>query len=147
MGDKLEITALGGLSIKQDGEPITGLASRKAEALLVYLACTGKPQSREKLAELLWEERSQSRSLSNLRVVLSSLRKHLGKYITITRDTVTLNQAADIWLDTADLEEKLAAGQPEAAVSLYKGDFLGSFYLRGAAQFEQWVMEERARLH
>jgi len=147
MGDKLEITALGGLSIKQDGEPITGLASRKAEALLVYLACTGKPQSREKLAELLWEERSQSRSLSNLRVVLSSLRKHLGEYLTITRDTVVLNQAADIWLDTANLEENLAAGQPEAAVSLYQGDFMGSFYIRGAVSFEEWVMEERARLH
>ena len=90
MGDKLEITALVGLLIKQDGEPITGLASRKAEALLVYLACTAKPQSREKLAELMWEERSQSRSLSSLRVVLSSLRKHLGEFFIITRDTVAL---------------------------------------------------------
>jgi DNA-binding SARP family transcriptional activator len=35
----LEISTLGGLSIRHDGEPVTGLASRKVEALLVYLAC------------------------------------------------------------------------------------------------------------
>jgi hypothetical protein len=94
MSDVLTISTLGGLSIRLDGEPVTGLASRKVEALLIYLACTGRPQPREVVAEMLWEERSQSQALSNLRVVLSSLRKHLAPYVTITRDTVALNPDA-----------------------------------------------------
>ena len=83
----LTITSLGGLSIHRDGDPVTDLASRKAEALLVYVACADRPQPREVLAEMLWEERTQSQSLANLRVALSSLRKELGTYITITCPT------------------------------------------------------------
>ena len=91
MSDILEISTLDGLSIHRDGKPLTDFASRKVEALLVYLACTGRPRPREVLAEMLWKERSQSQALANLRVVLSSLRKHLGLYVTITRDTAALN--------------------------------------------------------
>ena len=40
----LTISTLGELSILLDGDPVTGLASRKAEALLVYLACTDRPR-------------------------------------------------------------------------------------------------------
>ena len=96
----LTIITLGGLSIRREGELVTDLASRKAEALLVYLACTGRPRPREVLAEMLWEERAQDRALSNLRVVLSSLRKHLAPYVTITRDTVALNPDAAVCLDS-----------------------------------------------
>jgi hypothetical protein len=46
----LELTTLGGLSIRLSGEPVTGLASRKVEALLVYLACTGRAHPRDVLA-------------------------------------------------------------------------------------------------
>jgi DNA-binding SARP family transcriptional activator len=127
MTDMLTITTLGGLSIRLDDEPVTGLASRKVEALLVYLACTGRPRPREVVAEMLWEERSQSQALANLRVVLSSLRKHLALYVTINRDTVALNPDADVWLDAAELEHKLAAGHVEEAVALYHGDFLEGF--------------------
>ena len=44
---QLEITTLGGLSIRLDGQPLAKLHSRKAEALLVYLAVTARPQPRE----------------------------------------------------------------------------------------------------
>jgi DNA-binding SARP family transcriptional activator len=37
----LEIRTFGGLHLFCDGEPIEELTSRKAEALLVYLAVTG----------------------------------------------------------------------------------------------------------
>jgi DNA-binding SARP family transcriptional activator len=142
----LTISTLGGLSIRRGDEPVTGLASRKVEALLVYLACTDRPRPREVLAEMLWEERSQSQSLANLRVVLSSLRKHLAPYVTITRDTVALNPDAAVWLDAAELEQKLSAGQVEEAVALYRGDFMAGFYVRGAPGFEDWAAIERERL-
>jgi DNA-binding SARP family transcriptional activator len=73
MSTPITIHSLGGLTIQREGQPITGLASRKAEALLVYLAANPRPHPREILAEMLWDERSQSQAMANLRVVLSSL--------------------------------------------------------------------------
>ena len=71
---KLDIMTLGGLTILLDGEPVQGLASRKAEALLVYLAVTGRPHAREHLATMLWDDRPLGRSLANLSVLLNSLK-------------------------------------------------------------------------
>lgn len=91
----LEITTLGGLSIRLDGQPLAKLHSRKAEALLVYLALTARLQPREVLADLLWEDFSQKQAMNNLRVVLSNLRKHLGDHLLITRDTAGMNPEVD----------------------------------------------------
>jgi hypothetical protein len=62
----LLISTLGRLSIERDGQPVTGLASRKAEALLVYLACNRRSHPREVLADLLWDGRTQSQALASL---------------------------------------------------------------------------------
>jgi hypothetical protein len=101
MSDLLAITTLGGLSIRRGDDLVTGMASRKVEALLAYVACAGRPRQRELLAELLWEERTQARAMGNLRVALSSLRKHLGPYVAVTRDYVALNTEWDVWLGPA----------------------------------------------
>ena len=143
----LEISTLGGLAIRLAGEPVTKLKTHKVESLLVYLACTGRTHPRETLAELFWEERSQAQSMTNLRGALSSLRKHLGDYLIITRDSVAMNPDAQIRLDTAVLEENLSFGQIEEAVALYQGDFLEGFFVRGCPGFEDWVSVERERLH
>jgi DNA-binding SARP family transcriptional activator len=155
----LEIVTLGGLAIRHEGVPVTGFASHKVEALLVYLACAGRPKAREVLAELLWEERTQSQGLANLRVALSSLRKQLDPYLLVTRDAIGLNPDARVWLDVAELGRQLAAvrdqgglAAPEMvadakhSVALYRGDFLEGFYLRDSAGFENWMVpSERIR--
>ena len=151
----LQISTLGGLSICLDGEPVIGLASRKVEALLAYLACNPRQHPREVLAEMFWAERAQSQAMSNLRVALSSLRKHLQPFVVITRDTVSINSAADpsagsgqvVWLDVAEFEQKLDIGKIEEAVALYQGDFLEGFYVRGCPGFEDWASVERERLY
>ena len=66
--DLLSIHALGGLSIACGSHSVTSIASRKAEALLLYLVQTGHPQPRDILAEMFWPERSQTQSLSSLRL-------------------------------------------------------------------------------
>ncbi len=107
MDELLTIRALGGLTIERGGQRLTGFASRKVEALLVYLACTRHAHPREVLAELLWEERSQTQSLSNLRVALTSLRQLVGPYCTITRQDVSINVDSAVWLDVIELETRL----------------------------------------
>ena len=158
----LEISTLGGLSIKYDNISVTNLASRKAEALLVYLVCTRQAQSREVLADLLWDDRPQARAMANLRVLLTSLRKELGSYLTITRQTVAFNVDNLYWLDAAILERGLArVGEQQAGadslsgeavsqlaqiLALYQGDFLHGFHLRHCQGFEEWQVLERERL-
>ena len=149
--DLLEISALGGLSIKRAGAPVTGFASRKVEALFVYLLCARRAMPREVLAELLWDERSQTRALGNLRVALSSLRKLLGPYVEIARETVGLRPEANIWVDVSEIEDQgsLSSGDVEKVekeISYYKGDFLSGFQVRDSRGFENWVVLERERI-
>jgi WD40 repeat protein/DNA-binding SARP family transcriptional activator len=142
------------------GEPVKGFVTRKVDALLVYLVCTQRAHAREMLADLLWDDLPQTKALTNLRVVLTSLRKHLASHVTITRDTVTLNPEAKVWVDTSVFEEHLAAHQEQDilqngsqakriahALDLYRGEFLAGFFIRGARGFNDWLIRERERLH
>ena len=148
----LQIRTLGGLTIRLGDDLVTGFASRKAELLLVYLACNPHNHRREVLADLLWDDRTQKRAMGNLRVVLSSLRKVAGPFVTITRDTAAIN-AERVWLDTAELEAALAhdvtaqtAGAMAEAFDLYRGDFLAGVHIGDARGFEEWLVVERERL-
>lgn len=57
-----------------DGQPLKKFRSRKAIALIVYMACTQTEHKREQLADLLWDASSTKRSLSNLRTVLAMVK-------------------------------------------------------------------------
>jgi predicted ATPase/DNA-binding SARP family transcriptional activator len=160
MSERLKIITFGGLKLLLDDRPVVGLTSHKAQALLVYLTCNPRAYGREVLAELLWDERSQSQALGNLRAVLTSLRKHLEAYLTVSRESVSVDPDADLWLDVSELEAALqpwvtvggavttqiAAGVARV-VELYQGEFLEGFYLREASGFEGWLVGERQRLH
>lgn len=159
MPQNLRIKLLGNVSIEKDGKTVSGLPSRAAEALFIYLACNPKPIAREKLAELLWADRSATQSLTNLRTILASLRRELGDYLLIERDTLAFNAQSDFSLDALELEQQLKEpGLPERrdipsdpqriqklrlALDLYRGDFLEGFFLRDGLGFEEWSILQR----
>jgi DNA-binding SARP family transcriptional activator/predicted ATPase len=159
MGDKqLTIRLLGAIEIELAGKPITGLGTRKAEALLAYLVCHKRPFSREQLADILWDDRSQTQALANLRSLLSGMRRQIKPWLIVTRHTVAFNHESDYWLDTAEFSQELAGNSgssettldaPRAdyaqAIALYRGDFLEGFYLRDCLGFEEWAALERER--
>lgn len=162
MSFKLEIITLGGLEIRKDGHPLPGLASRKAEALLVYLAANPQAHSRETLADLLWDDRPPAQALGNLRVLLNSLRKPLGEMLAITRQSVCLPPGSGWQLDALHFETSIRTQQQrerggltltpisaealETALRLYRGDFLSGVYFRESTRFEDWAMLTRERL-
>ena len=74
---QLTIHLLGAPAIARDGAPIT-VDTRKATALLAYLAVTGRGHAREALAALLWPEYDDEHARSALRRTLSTLRAALG---------------------------------------------------------------------
>ncbi|MCB8924638.1 MAG: tetratricopeptide repeat protein [Ardenticatenaceae bacterium] len=155
----MTISLLGGVTIALDNTAVTNFASRKADALLVYLACNPRPHPRETLATLFWPDNDQTRALANLSVILTSLRKQLDNYLVAERHTVSVNHEMPVVLDVAQFEKAIAQAQPhdgkisrivaaqlQTAVSLYKGDFLAGFNLRGVPEFEAWVLLEQERL-
>ncbi|MCB0110052.1 MAG: hypothetical protein KDE53_29220, partial [Caldilineaceae bacterium] len=117
--------------------------TRTTEALLIYLACQGRPLAREVLAELFWPDRTQKQARANLRVALHRLRKKVAPYLVITHHIVGVNPKTDVVLDAAHFETHLAAGRLSAALACYRGDFLEGFYLDGSSTFEQWALLER----
>ena len=159
---ELKISLLGGATITRDGRRITGFASRKVDALFIYLACNQRPHPRATLATLLWPNNDQNRALANLSVALSSLRKQLDTYIIADRHTVSFVAGVNYTLDTEQFEravtqarsqqhrraaiDRAAAARLTHAISDYKGDFLAGFTIRGAPDFEAWALIEQERL-
>ncbi len=157
MNTSLHITTLGSWSVTLNDAPLPPLHSRKADALLAYLACTRRPQVRAVLADLLWDDVPTERALANLSVLLNSLRKHLAPWLSITRQQVAFVPTAACRLDVAELEAAIAsagsgplnrgaAAQLEAALQRYGGDFLHGLHVREASGFENWQLTEGERL-
>ncbi len=158
MSQLLTLKCLGGLSIEVDGRPVSSLVTQKAEVLVAYLACHPRPHSRELLATMLWDDRTQKQALSNLRTVLTSLRRHLKPYLTITRQTVSLNEESDVWIDAMAFEEAVAgsaqqgeiraedSARLEEALALYRGDFLEGVFVSESRAMERWMAQTRERL-
>ena len=107
------------------------LKSRKAKALLAYLALPlGKSRSREEIIALLWSDRGEVQGRASLRQVLAGLRKVLGEdkadLLKADQDFITLDPDAII-VTEADGEE-----------------FMAGFHLNDPA-FENWLRDETLR--
>src|SRR5688572_21262896 len=156
MADSLQIFTLGLLEIHVNGHPLPDFPTRKVEALLIYLACTAKAQSREHLADLLWDERGHEQALTNLRASLSRLNQQLSEFLQVSRQSIAIHPDANIWLDVRTFTRGLTAlnaggrirshrtaEELEHLVSLYRGDFLEGFNLSNSSGFEDWTGEQR----
>ncbi len=75
----LSFTMLGYPAVLKNGSPLTKFRSQKEAALLYYLAHSAETHQRELIAELLWESSATKQALTNLRTVLSRLRKQIGE--------------------------------------------------------------------
>src|SRR5258708_9790834 len=74
----LKLTLLGGFQAQLDAGAALALPTRKAQALLAYLAVPlGQAHPREKLATLLWGDMQDAQARGNLRYTLSRIRKAL----------------------------------------------------------------------
>ncbi|MDQ4076341.1 MAG: tetratricopeptide repeat protein, partial [Chloroflexota bacterium] len=136
---------------------------RKVLALLIYLAVTKQPRSRDALATLLWPESDRRRARGNLRRTLYQLNKALGdEVLQATAETVELNPLADVWLDVEAFQEHVTECLPDdhptstllqpcldyltEAAQLYSDDFLAGFTLPDCPEFDEWQFFEREGL-
>jgi DNA-binding SARP family transcriptional activator len=149
----LRIDVLGTPHIEVDGEPLR-VDTRKAVALLAYIAVSPGPQSRDALVDLLWPDADPDRGRAALRRTLSTLRSALGgRWVEVSRAAVAL----EVEPDAVDLHRfrRLAreagdgAGAIEplsAAVELHRGDLLAGFGLRDSVRFDDWQRDAAAEL-
>lgn len=164
---QLQLSLLGPFQAAIQSRPLSGFATDKVRALLLYLALeAGIPHRRESLAALLYPDWSDRDALNNLRKTLFRLRTALDSQavplsdslLTITRPTIELNSAA-LWLDVAAFRQTVlhtlnksrlndedleALGQ---AVSLYRGELAAGLSLADAQPFEEWLVLQREALH
>ncbi len=149
----VELFLFGSPRIERGGARVH-LDTRKAVALLAYLAVTGGRQSRETLAGLLWPEYGPSRARAALRRTLSALAAAREEgWLIVDRVWVDVDRGR-VWVDVDRFHELLAGcrshGHPEAeacpaclpllaeAAELYRDDFLAGFGLRDSFDFDDW---------
>lgn len=138
------LSLFGPVAIEQSGQPVKGLRSRKAIALLAYVATQNQPQPRSQLAELFWPGETEERSHANLRWVLNHLTSLLPEVLTVHRHAVLLgkNISCDLHQFSQNLQRNTSASLTVAA-TLYRGEFMAGFVLDGAPEFELWLARER----
>ncbi len=154
MASCLNLYLLGSPRVELDGQPIV-VDTRKAIALLVYLAATGERYRRDVLIDLLWPDADPSHGHADLRRTLSALKTALaGDWLAIDRETVALPHNDRLWSDIDEfhglLAGRLAHGHSAAnvcpdclpllaqAAGLHRGDFLSGFGLKDSADFDDW---------
>jgi DNA-binding SARP family transcriptional activator/Tfp pilus assembly protein PilF len=158
---RAKLFLLGSPRIEYEGVPIE-VDTRKAVAVLAYLAVTQQYHSREALAALFWPEYDQSQARAVLRRTLSALsRARAEGWLDVGRQSIGLNRSK-VWVDVDHFTNLLAEcrthGHPEAevctaclsplieAASLYRGDFLAGFSVRGSVDFDDWQFLEAQSL-
>jgi len=126
------------------------LKSHKGQALLCYLAVNWKPFSRSALAGLLWPQMPETAARANLRKTLQRIKPCLP-YLAVSRETLTINPAADLWVDASAFDTAVANRMDirrlQEAASLYQGSFLDGLDFDDLPEFEQWVFTQREHRH
>lgn len=149
----LHITLLGPPQINLEGQPLVlrPRNSARAKAILFYLATSGRPESRERLAGLLWSDWPDKKAREYLRgelFLLSGLRQ---EYLVEVDGRLSLNPQ-NCRIDLArfcELTENPQATveQLDEALRLWSGTFLEgieSGLEAGAAIFVEWLEAQRS---
>jgi len=164
--------ALLGTPVVKHGERTLTFSTRKALALLAYLAVQGGMHPRKILSESFWPELDAEHGRAALRATLLELRKLLERahapgerpHLLVERETLGFDQGSPLVLDLRLVEaaskqvgrgiepleglarESLVA-QLEQATHLVRGPFLASFTLRDSQFFDDWTRQQREYLH
>lgn len=134
---QLHISLLGAPMIRV-GRRAVETDTRKATALLAYLAVSERPQRRATLAALLWPDNDEQRARGALRRTLSVLRSALAdRWLKAEGETVDLDRAS-VLVDVTEFRRALNEGRLEDAAGLYRGDLLEGFSLRDSPAFDDW---------
>lgn len=146
------IQLCGQITVELEGRRLgTELPGRQGRLLFVYLAPgRARAVSRDELAAAIWPEEAPARADSNLRVVVSRLRRALGPDALVGRGDLRLVLPGDAWVDIEVAARKIH--EAEAAVhaedwsrALPAATIAYAISGRGFLSGEEapWVVEQR----
>ena len=144
---------LGPLTITENGRPTNLMSSPKRCALISYLIVNRQGESRETMANLLWDSAPTGKGLERFRTLLKRTRK-LVPEMQVMRQTIRFQPMEDTAVDLYQLQHTLQISeenmlditQLDKGLRLYQGDLLQAFYLEDAPRFNEWLVIERERL-
>lgn len=149
----LHFRLLGAADVRMGNSPCIQFGSRKAQALLFYLALTPLPSTRDTLATLLWHDKAEAAAKNNLRTTLASLKRTIGEYLNTGPATVSFDHQRPYVSDVQLLQQRLNSAIDTQdvfgiadAVKLYQGEFLQGFHVRRAEPFDAWLGQQREEL-
>jgi len=145
----IELALLGPVSLTGPVGPYARRAvQRRRIALLAVLAGSSHESlSRDRVVGLLWPESDDRTARHLLAGSVYVLRRALGADAIVSSDDELHLSSGRVRVDIQEFRRALAAERWADALRLYRGDFLDGFFVRNAADFEQWASSERARLH
>ncbi len=158
--NQLRVVALNALAMSLNNIDLCTALSSTAQLLLIYLLTNPTTHHREAIAELFWPERQAKQTASNLRTVLTELRKVGATQLTITREEITLDPttvdydvitfrtqmtAAKVALTRGEVA--LAVTHWEAAVRLHQRPFLLGLREPASPDLQLWLRLERELLY
>ena len=144
----LRLRMLGTLGASQDGRALELPASRKARALLAYLALSPRATPRHRLCRLLWDTTSDPRG--ELRWSLSRLRAVLGATRIVSDDDRIHLELTDSFVDALEIQRAAQTGistlthtRARDLLALFDGEFLEEPDLDDCPEFTAWVLAQR----
>ena len=148
----IELHTLGVLDLRAtDGREVRAVLQQpKRLGLLAYLAADSPRRfhRRDTLLALFWPDLDEGHARAALRRSLHFLRSALGAEALAGRGDEEVGVPDEaLWCDATALDRALQTGDPERAMSLYRGPFLDGLHVEGAAsEFQDWLDRERGRL-
>lgn len=155
MSQNLEILLLGELRVASGGVQRSLPASRKARALLAFLAVTGRPHRPERLCELFWDLPDDPKA--SLRWALSKLRRVVDASdcprIIADRERVSFD-AKGVCIDIRSLHQRLQRQNDPMPLEDLKrlarrldAVLLEGLDGAGGQAFDSWLISEREDAH
>ncbi|MFL5825105.1 MAG: AAA family ATPase, partial [Thermoleophilaceae bacterium] len=136
----LRVKLLGEVAAEADGTRLDPPDSRRAWALLAWLALNPGMHSRGRLAALFWPDVLDSSARASLRSAIWSLKRALGEgaehWLVTTRDGIGLSGDGEVSTDVAEFTRLLEGGQTAEALEIASGDLLADID-------EDWAIELR----
>jgi adenylate cyclase len=148
---QLTLRLLGEIEVVRGGRRLVLPASRKARALLAYLAATGQSHRRDRLCSMFWDTPDDPRgalrsSLYMLRAVVDAPNR---RRIVAERDAVRFD-STDAEVDLLELRRVLAPGieavptqELERISTWFRGEFAEGLDLSNCPDFQVWYVAER----
>src|ERR671932_980507 len=134
----LRVRLAGGLRLELDGAELPPPRSRRARALLAWLALRPGMHARGALAGRFWPDVLEQSARASLRAALTELRGALGDAASVlvaSREAVGLD-GPQLWVDVRAWPSLIAEGRLEEALDACAGELL-------TGMDEDWVYAAR----